>query len=129
MTEASVSRSPQPDPTRVPECPTGRWWVCALLGAVMIAGGIFVLFNVVVASLAAALFFAAAMMVSGAFQIAHSFAARGWRSVTLSLVVGILFLAGGVLMATNPLATSLGLTLAIAVMVFASGVVRLVLAF
>src|SRR4051812_19783996 len=95
----------------------------------MLIGGVFVLFNVVAASLVAALFFAAAMMVSGGFQIAHSFAARGWRSVTLSLIVGILFLAGGLLLATNPLATSLGLTLAIAVMIFASGVVRLVLAF
>jgi uncharacterized membrane protein HdeD (DUF308 family) len=117
------------DATRVPECPTGRWWVCALLGAVMVAGGIFVLLNVVAASLATALLFAAALVVSGGFQIAHSFAARGWKSVTLSLVVGVLFVAGGLLLATNPLATSLGLTLGIAAMIFASGVVRLMLAF
>jgi uncharacterized membrane protein HdeD (DUF308 family) len=131
MTEnqASAPYSPQADPTRIPECPTGRWWVCALLGAVMIAGGIFVLLNVVVASIAAALFFAATLIVAGGLQIAHSFAARGWKSVTLSLVVGILFVAGGLLLATNPLATSLGLTLAIAVMFFVSGIVRLVLAF
>lgn len=126
--QASVSPGPQADPTRIPECPTGRWWVCALLGVVMLIGGVFVLFNVVAASIVAALFFAAAMIVSGAFQIAHSFAARGWKSVTLSLIVGILFLAAGVLLATNPLATSLGLTLAIAVMFFVSGIVRLVLA-
>lgn len=131
MTEsqASVSRGPQIDLARIPECPTGRWWVCALLGAVMLAGGIFVLFNVVAASLVTALFFAAALIVSGGFQIAHSFAARGWKSVTLSLVIGILFVAVGVLLATDPLATSLGLTLAIAAMMLVSGVVRLVLAF
>jgi uncharacterized membrane protein HdeD (DUF308 family) len=122
-------RGPQTDLALIPECPTGRWWLCALLGVVMLAGGVFVLFNVVAASLVAALFFAAALIVGGGFQIAHSFAARGWKSVTLSLVVGILFVAGGVLLATNPLATSLGLTLGIAAMMFASGVVRLVLAF
>jgi len=119
----------QPDFTGVPECPTGRWWVCALLGVVMLIGGAWVLFNVVAASLVTALFFAAALIVSGGFQIAHSFAARGWKSVTLSLIVGVLFVAGGVLLATNPLATSLGLTLAIAATMLLSGAVRLVLAF
>jgi uncharacterized membrane protein HdeD (DUF308 family) len=129
QTEASVPRNRDTDLSQIPECPTGRWWVCALLGVVMLAGGVFVLFNIVAASLATALFFAAALIVSGGFQIAHSFAARGWKSVTLSLVVGILFVAGGALLATNPLATSLGLTLGIAAMMLASGVVRLVLAF
>jgi uncharacterized membrane protein HdeD (DUF308 family) len=95
----------------------------------MLIGGVWVLFNIVAASLATALFFAAVLIVAGGFQIAHSFAARGWKSVTLSLLVGILFVAGGVLMATNPLATSLGLTLGIAAMMLAAGAVRLVLAF
>jgi uncharacterized membrane protein HdeD (DUF308 family) len=127
--DASISRHPQSDLTRIPECPTGRWWVCALLGVVMLLGGAWVLLNVVAASLATALFFAAALIVTGGFQIAHSFAARGWQSVTLSLIVGLLFVAGGVMLATNPLATSIGLTLGIAVMMLASGAVRLVLAF
>jgi uncharacterized membrane protein HdeD (DUF308 family) len=95
----------------------------------MLAGGVFVLFNIVAASLATALFFAAALIVSGGFQIAHSFAARGWKSVTLSVAVGILFVLAGLLLATNPLATSLGLTLGIAAMMLVSGAVRLVLAF
>jgi len=116
-------------PIAVPECPTGRWWVCALLGVAMIAGSVFILYNVVAASLATALFFAAAMIVAGVFEIAHSFAAKGWRSVTLSLIIGVLFVIGGGLMATNPLATSLGLTLAISAMMLASGAVRLVVAF
>ena len=129
QSEASVSRHPQSDLTRIPECPTGRWWVCALLGVVMLLGGAWVLLNVVAASLATALFFAAALIVTGGFQIVHSFAARGWKSVSLSVIVGVLFVAGGLLLAMNPLATSLGLTLGIAVMMLASGAVRLVLAF
>lgn len=124
-----MTNSPQSFPTAIPECPTGHWAVCAWLGAAMIAGSVFILYNIVAASLATALFFAAAMIVTGIFQIAHSFAAKGWRSVTLSLIIGILFALAGGLMATNPLATSLGLTLAISAMMLASGVVRLVIAF
>lgn len=112
-----------------PQCPAGRWWLCALLGAIMLAGGIFVLWNVVVASLVTALFFAAALAVAGFFQIVHAFTARGWGSLALSLLIGVLLLAGGIVLATDPLATSLGLTLAVAALLLASGLLRLWLAF
>ncbi len=111
------------------ECPTGRWWVCALLGAVLAAMGLFVLFNVVAASIVGAIFFAAALIVGGAFQIGHGFFAEGWTSKVLSIIVGILFVLGGALLLTNPLATSLGLTLGIATILAVSGIVRLVLAY
>ncbi len=109
-------------------CPTGRWWLCALLGLVLLAGGVFVLWNAIAASLVAALFFAAALAVGGVFQIVHAFSARGWGSLALSLILGILLVGCGVLLATDPLATSLGLTLAIAALFLVGGVLRLWLA-
>jgi uncharacterized membrane protein HdeD (DUF308 family) len=111
------------------ECPAGRWWVCALLGAVLVAIGVFIFFNVVAASIVSAIFFAAALIVGGAFQVGHGFFAEGWTSKALSIVVGLLFVLGGALLMTNPLATSLGLTLGIATILIASGIVRLVLAY
>jgi uncharacterized membrane protein HdeD (DUF308 family) len=110
------------------ECPTGRWWLCALLGAVLLVGGVFVLWNVVAASLVTALFFAAAIAVGGIFQIVHAFSARGWGSLAISLVIGLVFVAAGILLAADPLATSLGLTLAIATLFLVSGGLRLWLA-
>jgi uncharacterized membrane protein HdeD (DUF308 family) len=109
-------------------CPAGRWWLCALLGAVLLAGGVFVLWNVVAASLVTALFFAAALFVGGVFQIIHAFSARGWGSFTLSLLIGLLLMAAGLVLATDPLATSLGLTLALAALFLAGGALRLWLA-
>ncbi len=109
-------------------CPTGRWWLCALLGLVMLAGGVFLLWNVVAASLVTALFFAAALFVGGIIQIVHAFAARGWGSFALSLIIGLLLVGAGLLLATDPLATSLGLTLAIAALFLAGGALRLWLA-
>ncbi len=91
----------------------------------MLAGGVFVLWNVVAASLVTALFFAAALVVVGLFQIVHAFSARGWSSLVLSLIVGILFVGAGFMLAADPLATSLGLTLAIAALFLAGGALRL----
>jgi uncharacterized membrane protein HdeD (DUF308 family) len=66
--------------------------------------------------------------VGGLFQIVHAFSARGWGSLTLSLLIGLLLVAAGLLLATDPLATSLGLTLAIAALFLAGGALRLWLA-
>ena len=114
--------------TAVPQCPTGRWWLCALLGLILLAGGVFVLWNAVAASIVTALFFAAALLVGGVFQIVHAFSARGWGSFALSLIIGVLLAGCGLLLAADPLATSLGLTLAIAAMFLAGGALRLWLA-
>src|SRR6266540_826154 len=127
--DATPARAAEPSLMPLFECPTGRWWACALLGVVFLGMGVFVLFNAVAASIVSAIFFAAALVIGGAFQIVHAFAARGWGGLVLSLVVGVLFVLGGFLLLMNPLATSLGLTLGIAAVLLASGVVRLILAY
>ena len=116
-------------PLPIIECPAGKWWFCALLGVVLLAAGVFVFFNVVLASVISAVFFGAAMSVAGAFQIVHAFSSRGWGGFAWSMAVGLLFLLGGFLLMANPLAASFGLTLAFAVLLLAAGGVRLVLAF
>src|SRR5436190_6376968 len=130
----SYSNRPQASDTSMAsapilECPAGRWWLCALLGLALVAMGIFVLFNVVAASIVSAIFFAAALMVGGAVQIGHAYFALGWRSKVLSLLVGALFMFGGFLLLADPLATSLGLTLGIGAVLIATGVLRLWLAY
>ncbi len=115
-------------PAATLHCPTGRWWLCSLLGLILLAGGVFVLWNAVAASLVAALFFAAALAVAGIFQIIHAFSARGWGSLALSLIIGLLLVGAGLLLATDPLATSLGLTLAVAAVFLIGGALRMWLA-
>lgn len=129
MTHQTANQSIDRVDGPVLECPAGRWWLCALLGVALTAAGIFVLFDVVLASVVSAIFFASAMIVVGIFQVLHAFSARGWGSLAWSLVVGVLITLAGVLMLMNPLATSLGLTLGLAALFLASGVLRLVLAY
>jgi uncharacterized membrane protein HdeD (DUF308 family) len=108
---------------------TRQWWIYTLLGLVFLAMGVFVLGHLVMASIVSAIFFGAALAVSGAFQAVHAFWERGWTGFLLSLLIGLFYLAGGLYLLSDPLAASTALTLVIAVMLIVSGVFRLILAF
>ncbi len=89
----------------------------------------FVFGHLIAASIVSAIFFGAALTVGGAFQIVHAFWERGWGGFALSLIVGILYLVGGLWLMANPLATSAALTLFIAAVLLVSGILRFVLAY
>ena len=88
-----------------------RWWVYALLGVLFLAMAAFVFGRLIAASIVSAIFFGAALAVGGAFQTVHAFWERGWGGFLLSLIVGILYVLGGLWLMANPAATSAALTL------------------
>jgi uncharacterized membrane protein HdeD (DUF308 family) len=106
-----------------------RWWMYALVGVLFLVMAVFVFGHLIAASVVSAIFFGAALTVSGAFQVVHAFSERGWGGFALSLILGILYVLGGLWLMANPLATSLALTLFIAGVLIASGALRLVLAY
>jgi uncharacterized membrane protein HdeD (DUF308 family) len=106
-----------------------RWWVYALLGVLFLLMAAFVFGHLIAASIVSAIFFGAALTVGGAFQVVHAFFERGWGGFALSLILGILYVIGGLWLMANPLATSVALTLFIAVVLLVSGILRLVLAY
>jgi uncharacterized membrane protein HdeD (DUF308 family) len=106
-----------------------RWWVSLILGLLLIAGGIYMVLHAVAASIVTSIFFGAILTVGGIFQAAHAFWASEWKARVLSIVIGLLFAAGGILLMLNPLAASLGLTIGFAVLFIAGGVLRLILAY
>lgn len=105
------------------------WWAYGLLGLLLAIGGLFLLGNIVAATLVTALFLGAAMLVSGIFQMIHAFWAKGWGGFFLSFLIGLLYAAGGAVLFAHPVAASLMLTLVLAVVLVASGIMRIVLAF
>lgn len=111
------------------ECPPGSRWICVLLGLILVAGGVFVFATLATATIAAAMFFASALVIVGAFQIVHAVYARRRGTVAFSLMLGFLYIGSGLALMTDPLATSLALTTVIAVLFLASGVTRLAVAF
>jgi uncharacterized membrane protein HdeD (DUF308 family) len=106
-----------------------KWWIVALVGVALIVAALIVLGHLVAATLISTILIGAMLVVGGLFQIMHAFAERAWGGFALSLLVGLLYLATGLMLAINPAAGSLALTLLFAAFLLASGAVRIVLAF
>ena len=106
-----------------------KWWIAALVGAALIVVALIVFGHLVAATLISTILIGAMLIAGSLFQIAHAFAERGWGGFALSLLVGLLYLATGLMLTINPAAGSLALTLLFAAFLLASGVVRVVLAF
>jgi len=106
-----------------------KWWIVALVGAALIVTAFIVLGHLMAATLISTILIGVMLLVAGLFQTVHAFAERGWGGFALSLLIGLLYLATGATLASNPVAGSLAITLLFAAFLLASGVVRIVLAF
>jgi uncharacterized membrane protein HdeD (DUF308 family) len=104
------------------------WWTYALLGIALLIGGIIVLGDIAVASLISAIFISWAIVIAGIFQVVHAFSVRHWGGFLFDLLLGVLYVAVGAILLSNPAAASIKLTLILGVVLVASGVVRIVLA-
>lgn len=104
-------------------------WVCVLLGIVMIAAGFLVLGDVVLFTVISTLFIGWTAIVVGGFEIVHAFWTKGWGGFAWQVILGILYVAFGLALVTQPLASALILTYILGVALLISGVVRIVIGF
>jgi uncharacterized membrane protein HdeD (DUF308 family) len=111
------------------ELTPNKWWISLILGLLLIAGGIYMVLHAVAASIVTSIFFGAILTVGGIFQAVHALWLPEWKARALSIVIGLLFAAGGILLMLNPLAASLGLTIGFAILFITGGVLRLILAY
>ena len=107
---------------------TKKWGWFVALGIAMIALGVIAWLDVVTVTVAGTIFVGASLLVGGVFQIVHAFMTKEWRGFMMSLFCGILYLAGGVLIMSEPMQGALFLTLLVMAALVAGGVVRIVLA-
>lgn len=112
----------------VSDLPVPPTWVRILLGLVMIGAGILVLGDVAVASLLSAKFIGAMAIVAGGFEIFHALWTRGWGKFIWHLLLGVLYVAFGMTMISQPVAGALALTFVLGLTILVSGVVRILLA-
>ena len=105
------------------------WLWFVLLGIVLIAGGTFMLGHLTAATIVSTIFIGAAALVLGAFQIVKAFNTSGWGGALMSAALGALYVFAGVVLWANPLAGAVSLTFVLAVLLVASGLVRLWLAY
>jgi uncharacterized membrane protein HdeD (DUF308 family) len=99
-------------------------WVRILLGVVLILAGIFVLGDIALATLISTLFIGAMAIVAGAFEIIHAFWTKGWGGFVWQIVLGVLYVAFGIVLLNQPVSGALLLTYILGLMLMISGLVR-----
>ncbi|HEU4655120.1 MAG TPA: HdeD family acid-resistance protein [Steroidobacteraceae bacterium] len=106
----------------------GWTWLLAL-GAVQLVAGVVAIAAPMVATFAATAVFGLMLIIAAVFHVVHAFTVRRWGGFALHLLVGILQAGVGAIALLNPLAGAMALTLMIATLFFAEGVLQIVLAF
>lgn len=105
------------------------WIWMAVFAVISLIGGVLALLNPFAATLAATLMAGWAFSFLGALQIIQAFQVQGWGGFIWALLFGILTLVVGISLIFNPLAGMVSLTLLVAVLFLALGVVKLMYAF
>jgi uncharacterized membrane protein HdeD (DUF308 family) len=102
----------------------GKWgWFVALGVGQLILGGIASV-NLLAASLASVLVIGAAILVGGIFQIVHAFSARNIRGFLFLMFSGLVYAAAGAIIFYDPVLASLTLSLLVGALILASGILR-----
>jgi uncharacterized membrane protein HdeD (DUF308 family) len=112
------------------EAQIAQHWVWYLfLGIVSVLAGFAAIAFPHVSTIAAKIALGWIFLVSGIVAILHAFSAGEWRGFFLNLLIGILYAAVGAYLAFLPLAGILTLTVLVAALFLADGVLELIMAF
>jgi uncharacterized membrane protein HdeD (DUF308 family) len=103
------------------------FWICVLLGLVMIAAGILVLGDIMLVTLISTIFIGWVAIIAGAFEVVHAFWTKGWGGFVWQVLLGILYIAVGVVLVGQPVASALILTYVLGLVLAVSGFVRILL--
>jgi uncharacterized membrane protein HdeD (DUF308 family) len=77
-------------------------------------------------TLVSVVYFGVLMIVIGGVQILQTFKCAGWKSIVLHSLIGLLYLAAGIMIVSRPLLASLTLTWMLGFALLAVGVMRIV---
>src|SRR6185503_13385117 len=99
--------------------------VCVLLGLVMIVAGFFVLGDVMLVTVISTIFIGWVSIIAGAFEVVHAFWTKGWGGFVWQVLLGILYIAVGVVLVSQPVASALILTYVLGLALLISGIVRI----
>jgi uncharacterized membrane protein HdeD (DUF308 family) len=106
-----------------------KWgWLLALGIIQLILGtiGLGMTFGLTVATI---LVYGIFLIIGGGFQIVQVFTTKGWKGRLLHLLIAVLYVLAGLIIINNPLAASLLLTLVVGFVLLAAGVLRAIMAF
>jgi uncharacterized membrane protein HdeD (DUF308 family) len=105
-----------------------KWGWFVALGVALILLGAFALGDVVGVTLISALFIGAMFLVGGVFQVIHAFMVKTWSGFLMSMLGGVLYAVGGVLIMEEPVAGAIVITLLVVLALVIGGILRIVVA-
>lgn len=105
-----------------------NWGWLLALGIVLIILGTIGLGMTFFLTVASMVYFGVLLLIGGGFQIFHAVKATGWKSIILSVLIGILYLLAGITIINNPVAASTLLTLVLGGALIGIGIARMVMA-
>jgi len=103
------------------------WFI--FLALLLILAGVAAIAFPILSTFAVEVWTAIAFAIAGFAQTVHAFAARSWGGFFWGLLVGLLYLAAGVVLWLNPIAGVITLTAFLAAVLIVDGVFRSILAF
>ena len=105
-----------------------KWgWIVAL-GVIFMIAGIIALGSVVAATASAVLIVGIMMIMAGAAEIIAAFNVKDWGKAIFWGLLGVLYVAAGIIAIMNPFAAATILTLFLGIALIAGGIVRMFLA-
>src|SRR3954447_16822681 len=92
-----------------------KWGWFVALGVLLLLAGVLALADEFLATVVSVFYVGALMLVSGIFQIIHSFGVKSWGRFFWWLLSGIVYTLAGIFAYLNPLLASTVLTLLLAI--------------
>jgi uncharacterized membrane protein HdeD (DUF308 family) len=112
------------------ESQIGEHWVLYLiLGLVLLLGGLAAIAFPFLSTLAAKLALGWIFLFSGGMAIVHAFTAGKWRGFFFNLLIGILYVVAGGYLLLLPLSGIITLTIVVAALFLADGLLEAIMAF
>ena len=106
-----------------------NWGWFLALGIVLVLAGIAAIAFPFLSTIAAKVALGWIFLVTGLFMIVHAFSAGGWRGFLLNLLLGVLYVIAGGWLAFFPFTGIITLTLLLAALFVAEGVLEVFMAF
>jgi uncharacterized membrane protein HdeD (DUF308 family) len=102
-------------------------WFLIMGGALILIGSVAV-GSAMAATIVSMILLGWLLFIAGMFEIVHGFARRRWSGFFVNLLGGVLYVVTGFIIVINPGLAAITLTLLIAMLFFATGVFRIVIA-
>lgn len=106
-----------------------NWGWLMFMGIALVILGVVGLYMVGTLTLASILYFGVLAVAAGVLTLIDGFKAEGWKAKLWEILIGVIYIAAGIVMMMNPGGSAAWITLFIALFLLVAGIFRIVIGF